>query len=518
MATLTIYGQKLIKIKVTVPNKTDDVYIVGNQLNLGDWNPDKVKMTEISDFEREISIELTFPAAFKFTRGTWSSEAIITALYHQPNFVINDSNDSNITYLIQGWTDEIKSFTLYSKFEITSINSLILNQNRKLFIYKPKNYNPEKKYPIVYITDADNLANYEVALQTLQQLSKFNLIPECILVGITQMERGKELDRNFGENGKKFSDFIFKELVPYINAAYQSSKYAILIGHSDGASFNHNLMFQEDNPFNAFINISDDLQKRYSFMNNNTYKNTLNTYKNYFNNYKGKEIKLFTASGNYDFWHRFAAAKTIDSLSRNHPNKNIKFEHKIYPAEHNELVAYAMQDALKFVFKEYRDFKSFKAHLKTFSNYKTAIDSLKNSIEKYGITYQFLDEDTDIINEIVFGTRNYDLFKQWNLEENKAYQFFTKLQIATILTDINPLEANKLYVEEIDKKNIDIMLYLPFYVHNNILVHNPKTTIAALLKLKSFNPNSLLEINYFIAKTSKEHTINKKIGQLSFAY
>lgn len=518
ISTLNFYGQTLTKIKVSVPNKTDEVYIVGNQANLGDWNPNKIKMTKTSDFEREISIEVTLPAEYKFTRGTWESEAIITDLYNQPNFVLIEKNNSDITYLIQGWTDEIKSYNLYSKFEITSINSEILNQKRKLYIYKPKNFNPENKYPIVYLTDADNLNNFEFALQTLQQLSKFNLIPECILVGINQMERGKELDRNFGENGKKFSEFIFNELVPYINSHYQSSEYNILIGHSDGASYNHYLMFQEDNPFNAFVNISEDIQKLYTFMDNNPYRESLNKYKKYFLNYKGKEIKLFTASGNYDFWHRYEAGETIDSLFKAHPNKNVTFEHKIYPAEHNELVAYSMQDALKFVFKDFRDFKSFKANLITLSNYKSAIETLKSGIEKYGISYQFTDEDTDIINEIVFGTRNYDLFKQWNLEENNDYDFYNKLQIASILTEINPIEANKLFEEEISKKNKDIILYLPFYVHNNINVNNPRTTISALLELKSFNPKSLLEINYFIAKTSKEYDIENKAGVKSLKY
>ena len=75
-----------------------------------------------------------------------------------------------------------------------------------------------------------------------------------------------------------------------------------------------------------------------------------------------------------------------------------------------------------------------------------------------------------------------------------------------------------MFEEEISKKNKDIILYLPFYVHNNINVNNPKTTISALVKLKSFNPNSLLEINYFIAKTSKEYDKENKVGTKSLKY
>src|SRR5690606_79640 len=103
ISTLNFYGQTLTKIKVAVPDKNDEVYIVGNQSNLGDWNPNKIKMNKTSDFAREISIELTFPAEFKFTRGTWDSEAIITDLYNQPNFVLTETNDTDPTYVIQGW-------------------------------------------------------------------------------------------------------------------------------------------------------------------------------------------------------------------------------------------------------------------------------------------------------------------------------------------------------------------------------------------------------------------------------
>ena len=73
-------GQELTTIRVSVPNNTDEVYIVGNQDALGNWTPDKVRMNRNSDYEREISLKLNFPAEFKFTRGSWHSEAVINSL------------------------------------------------------------------------------------------------------------------------------------------------------------------------------------------------------------------------------------------------------------------------------------------------------------------------------------------------------------------------------------------------------------------------------------------------------
>jgi predicted alpha/beta superfamily hydrolase len=69
------------KIRLKVQNKTDTIYITGNQKSLGDWNPNKIKMNEVSEFEREIVLKLQSPAQFKFTKGSWESELQIDGTY-----------------------------------------------------------------------------------------------------------------------------------------------------------------------------------------------------------------------------------------------------------------------------------------------------------------------------------------------------------------------------------------------------------------------------------------------------
>ena len=132
------FGQEFTSLKISVPNKTDEVYIVGNQESLGNWEPDKIKLNKISEYEREISLDLTFPAEFKFTRGNWKSEAIITNLSEQPNFILNEKPKETKYFKIQGWSDQIDSFSTYSDFNILVINSNILNQKRKLYISLPE--------------------------------------------------------------------------------------------------------------------------------------------------------------------------------------------------------------------------------------------------------------------------------------------------------------------------------------------------------------------------------------------
>lgn len=69
------------KIRLKVQNKSDTIYITGNQKSLGDWNPDKIKMNKVSEFEREIVLKLQSPAQFKFTKGNWESVLQINGTY-----------------------------------------------------------------------------------------------------------------------------------------------------------------------------------------------------------------------------------------------------------------------------------------------------------------------------------------------------------------------------------------------------------------------------------------------------
>lgn len=70
-----------VTIKLRVKNKDDKMYITGNQPNLGDWNPSKLEMKKVSDFERQIVLTLQSPAQFKFTKGSWDTEQQVNGTF-----------------------------------------------------------------------------------------------------------------------------------------------------------------------------------------------------------------------------------------------------------------------------------------------------------------------------------------------------------------------------------------------------------------------------------------------------
>ena len=95
-----------ITIRVKVPKKTDTIYITGNQSNLGNWNPQKIKLKKVSDYEREISLKLKTPAEFKFTRGNWNSEAEIIGTYD--NVMIKPELKKDFEFEIIDYLDRIQ--------------------------------------------------------------------------------------------------------------------------------------------------------------------------------------------------------------------------------------------------------------------------------------------------------------------------------------------------------------------------------------------------------------------------
>ena len=86
-----------VHIELRGKNLTDTIYITGNQDALANWEAKGVKMTLASDSIASIDLRLHLPAQFKFTRGSWNSEAIISNA-DAGNQIIHDAEHANRVY------------------------------------------------------------------------------------------------------------------------------------------------------------------------------------------------------------------------------------------------------------------------------------------------------------------------------------------------------------------------------------------------------------------------------------
>ena len=160
--------------------------------------------------------------------------------------------------------------------EFVTIHSNILKEDRRMLIYTPKDSaNPEKKYPVIYVLDADNHFTQIVEYSKYLSRKDVLVIPPLIVVGITNTDRNRDLTpshSNVGYAGKPdttanspyknsggnehFFQFIQKELMPYVNANYKTQPYRIFAGHSFGALTTINCLISYPDMFDAYIAVS----------------------------------------------------------------------------------------------------------------------------------------------------------------------------------------------------------------------------------------------------------------------
>ena len=154
--------------------------------------------------------------------------------------------------------------TLLAQIKIENFDSRILNSTRNIKIKLPNNYNSEDnlKHPIVIVLDGDYLFNPVVGQTDFQ--TYFDDMPGSIIVGVmhdnyrfndTYHDEVSGLPINLGAD---FYEFIGKELIPYIDGNYNTSKFRIVVGHDLTANFMTSFLLKDQPLFQAFVNISPD--------------------------------------------------------------------------------------------------------------------------------------------------------------------------------------------------------------------------------------------------------------------
>ncbi|NNE03221.1 MAG: esterase [Eudoraea sp.] len=140
--------------------------------------------------------------------------------------------------------------------------SFKLQERRNVSYYFPEDYSPDKKYPLVVVLDAEYL--FEQVVATSKFYSKFQGMPEVIIVGIDQNEndlRWKDcaFDEYSGlpdEKGESFYEFLGMEIIPYLDLTYNTAPFRMFVGYDITANFGNYFLFKDRSIFNAYISIS----------------------------------------------------------------------------------------------------------------------------------------------------------------------------------------------------------------------------------------------------------------------
>jgi len=266
--------------------------------------------------------------------------------------------------------------------QIDSLYSDALGESRKIWVHIPAGAQDatfsSKKYPVLYLLDGPGHF-YSVA-GMIKQLSTTNgntIVPEMIIVAIPNTNRTRDLTPThadsspFGDDvawlkdsggGEIFTDFIEKELIPYIDEKYPTAPYRTYVGHSFGGLTVINTLISRPELFNNYVAIDPSL-----WWNN---QGTLNEAKKKIAETVFKDKSLFIGIANTlppamdmaqaridttkETFHYRSIMEFVE-LAENHKENGLTMSWKYYPEDdHGSVPLISEYDALRKIFSWYR--------------------------------------------------------------------------------------------------------------------------------------------------------------------
>jgi predicted alpha/beta superfamily hydrolase len=242
--THTSTKKQTLTIELTTP--IDDrrpVYVVGN---FNDWTTEQTrfKMTRVANGR----FMLTFPSdihlphrlEYKYVRGGWENQELDTFGNATQNRVIENPQGFIRDFVVR-WSNYGLTFSpsFLPKIQVVSpaFFSPELKKNRRVVALLPHNYDAqtEKRYPVLYLQDAQNLfddkspyGNWGIdkKLAVLAEQGMGDVI--VIAVDHAGETRINEFlpptkDRQLGHSeGRKYVKFLSKTLKPHIDAQFRT--------------------------------------------------------------------------------------------------------------------------------------------------------------------------------------------------------------------------------------------------------------------------------------------------------
>ncbi|MHC2990136.1 hypothetical protein OB13_00450, partial [Pontibacter sp. HJ8] len=340
------------------------------------------------------------------------------------------------------------------------IHSTILEEDREIWVYVPASAGADNKtrYPVMYLLDGRDFFHSMTGIAGY--LSTDGKMPEMIVVGIVNRDRGSDLTptrsmlsrdgsvdpdfRNSGR-GEKFISFIQKELMPHIDARYNTAPYRMFVGHSLGGLTVLHAFVNHPALFTSYVAIDPSLwwdnhlivkqtekalaQKDYAgkslfFAASNTMEKGMDTIR----------VIKDTAYGNGNVRNNFQFRETLRK------SKNLAWAWKFYPEDnHSSVPLPAQYDALRFIFKKYEMDKDIQDPTITVEYIQDHYRSVSALMQYPVLPSQGI---VNILGYISMGNKHYD----------KAYGFF-KMNIDNYPTSTNAYDSmGDYYVERKDKK------------------------------------------------------------------
>ncbi len=248
----TSHTQYKIRFELTAgaPVSLDDSLYVAGSFN--GWNPRDPRFS----FRSGGTLYINLAAGsyeYKITRGSWSKVECKSGGAGIANRVLKVESDTTIRLTVEEWADQVppkpRVSTASTNVQIldTAFYSPQLKRSRRVWIYLPSQYSRNKKYPVLYMHDGQNVFEDTTAYSGEWGVDEYldsALTRPCIVVAIDHggnkrlNEYNPYTTERFGTgDGDAYVDFIVKTLKPFIDNKYKPAKdrkHTFIAGSSMG--------------------------------------------------------------------------------------------------------------------------------------------------------------------------------------------------------------------------------------------------------------------------------------------
>jgi len=257
------------------------------------------------------------------------------------------------------------------------LNSKILNQEREIQIYLPKDYDTSKeKCPVIYVFDSHKYFLNAVAYQ--QNLRFQDETPGYIVVGIKT--KNNERRKLYNSESSTFSNYLEKELLPYIDNTYRTLiSERVFFGWERAAAFGIEVLASKPNLFKGYFIASPTFltEKRISDVGKLLDKKTS------LDNY------LYFTLGDVEAWSLDNTNSLAELLKKKAIGK-LRWKYDLSDDEnHYSTTIVTMNKGLKSFFKDYAPIRYYS--LKTFKR-DGGIAGLKTLFKNRGERYHISKE------------------------------------------------------------------------------------------------------------------------------
>ncbi|PWN62683.1 alpha/beta hydrolase [Chryseobacterium viscerum] len=301
-------------------------------------------------------------------------------------------------FLLCTWGKAQEKLTIGEK---QNVFSKVLNENREIWVHLPKTYNDSTinpaKYPVIYLLDGEINFEYYTGLTDFIARTPYADIPECIVVGIKNTERTRDLTPTksqkkspvnptltlFSDSGgsENFVKFLHEELKPFIQKNYRTQEYSVLVGHSFGGLFAINTFLTHPDYFNAYVANDPSL-----WWDNKVMITKTKEYLEKNKKFPAKKTLYVSQADNEEQqknWNSDMTQAIEEFKGIIEKNGSLNYKHSFFEGETHGTVSYpGNYEALKFIFK------GFRTNIKQFAkNPKLLEEDYKKLSEKIGTEF-----------------------------------------------------------------------------------------------------------------------------------